>query len=193
MSKEIYLLNDLSHALGIIGLVELQERLEIADWIFGNIQDRPDPRGPSHGGLEPGKPPNDEDVFRSMPVQRPLSANAIAETETQKPEAQVMQFLALKRWYFTIGDTDCAPSVPHGHENSKTQKWPKINPYTGKVFTSIHAEDTSRRLSREEMKAIWRNADFVEHCRKHVKWYSERFPDYMFVNARRGYLAFPRW
>lgn len=191
MSKEIYLLSDLRYALGIIGLVELQERLEIANWLFGKMQDRPDPRGTSDGGLEPRKPPNDEDVFRSMPVLRPLSGNAISES--QKPEAEVTQFLALKCWYFTIGDPDCAPSVPHGHENSKTQKWPKFNPYTGKVFTSIHAEDTSRRLSREEMKALWRNADFVEHCREHVKWYAERFPEYRFVNARRGYLAFPSW
>lgn len=191
MSKEIYLLTDLSYALGIIGLVELQERLEVADWLFGNMQDRPDPRGPSDGGLEPDKPPCDEDVFRPMPVQRPPSA--IATADTQEPEAEVVQFLALKRWHFTIGDPDCAPSVPHGHENSKTQKWPKINPYTGKVFTSIHAEDTSRRLSREEMKVLWQNAGFVEHCREHVKWYATKFPEYRFVNARRGYLAFPRW
>ncbi len=191
MSKEIFLLSDLSYANGLIGLVELQERLEIADWLFGNTQDQPDPRGPVDQKIETDKPPSDEDVFRPIPVQQPFVASAKAET--RKPEAEAMQFLALKRWYFTIGDPDCAPSVPHGHENSKTQKWPKINPYTGKVFTSIHAEDTSRRLSREEMKALWRNSDFVEHCRDHVKWYAAQFPEYRFINARRGFLAFPRW
>lgn len=191
MSKELALLSDLSYANGLIGLVELQERLEIADWLFGGTQDHPDPRGPIDQVVEPGEPLDEEDVFSPI---RARARSAVGETgDARKPEAEVLQFLALKRWYFTIGDPDCAPSVPHGHENAKTQKWPKINPYTGKVFTSVHAEDTSRRLTREEMKALWRNSDFVDHCREHVKWYAARFSEYRFINARRGFLAFPRW
>jgi hypothetical protein len=191
MPKSILLLSDLSYATGLIGLVELEERLEIADWLFGNTKGQSDPRGPMERSVEANEPVPDQDVFQPIRADK---ANATSSTaEARSPEPEVMQFLALRRWHFTISDPDCAPSVPHGHENAKTQKWPKLNPYTGKVFTAIHSEDTTRRLSREEMKALWRNADFVEHCRNQVNWYSRRFPGYRFVNARRGTLAFPRW
>ena len=191
MSKSILLLSDLSYAVGLIGLVELEERLEIADWLFGKAPNQSDPRSPIDRAIEVDEAVPDENVFQAF--RRESTDTASSTAGNRIPEPEVTQFLALRRWYFTISDPDCAPSVPHGHENTKTQKWPKLNPYTGKVFTAIHSEDTTRRLSREEMKALWRNADFVEHCRNQVNWYARRFPGYRFLNARRGHLAFPRW
>lgn len=191
MYKSLLLLSDLSYAVGLIGLIELEERLEIANWLYGDTTNQSDPRGPLDCIIEFDEPILEKDVFRLMRAESAGTRQDLMKSSN--PEPEVMQFLVLKRWHFTIGDPDCAPSVPHGHENAKTQKWPKLNPYTGKVFTAIHTEDTTRRLSREEMKALWRNSDFVEHCRNQVNWYAARHSAYQFVKARRGYRAFPRW
>lgn len=195
MSRIIHLLNDLSYAAGLIGLIELQERNEIASWVFSrkspSLHARPDPRGELEQRLESDLRVEEGEVFQSISEDGQVlvtsSSNQLGD------ESAAMQFLVLKRWYFTLGDADCAPSVPHGHENSKTQKWPKLNPYTGKVFTAIHNEDTPRRLSRPEMQLLWQDDGFVDHCRQQVAWYADQFPHHKFANARRGILVFPRW
>ena len=195
MSRIIQLLNDLSYEAGIIGLVELEERNQIASWIFSRdqsrIRARTDPRGPLEREPEEQARIEEAEVFRPIDNNGSVLVSSVNDTADQEPA--VMQFLALKRWYFTIGDADCAPSIPHGHENAKTQRWPKLNPYTGKVFTATHQEDSSRRLSRFDMQMLWQNDSFVDHCREQVAWYAGRFPHYRFANARRGILAFPRW
>jgi hypothetical protein len=195
MSRIIHLLNDFSYAAGIIGLVELEERNQIASWLFSRdhsrILERPDPRGALGSEPEGQSEIKDGQVFQPLGTDGRVLASSVNDSAAQEPA--VLHFLALKRWCFTRGDADCAPSVPHGHENAKTQKWPKLNPYTGKVFTAIHQEDTSRRLSRLEMQMLWRDDGFVDHCREQVAWYADRFPHYRFANARRGILAFPRW
>lgn len=152
MNKSYILLSDLSYAVGLIGLIELEERLEIANWLYGDMTDPADPRGPLDCNIEFDEPILEEDVFRPMRSEFTSTRQDLAKSINPVPE--VLQFLVLKRWHFTIGDPDCAPSVPHGHENAKTQKWPKLNPYIGKVFTAMHSEDRTRRLSREEMKAL---------------------------------------
>ncbi|WP_247362269.1 hypothetical protein, partial [Ralstonia pseudosolanacearum] len=124
-------------------------------------------------------------------TSNPFTQNTYAEQDEDEP--RWMRFMVLKKWHFTIGDVDCVPSVPHGHENSKTQSWPKMNPYTGRVFTGMHKEDVSQRLDRNEMRLLWRNDDFVERCRRQVIWYAENHRSYPFSNARRGLLHFPRW
>ncbi len=195
MSRIIHLLNDLSYEAGIIGIVELHERNQIASWVFSHdhspVHESVDPRGAPEHGPEEGPQIEEREVFR--PLGKDGSGSVASDNERAAKEPRVLQFLALKRWYFTLGDADCAPSVPHGHECAKTQKWPKLNPYTGKVFTAIHQEDTSRRLSRQEMQILWRDDGFVDHCREQVAWYADRFPRYRFANARRGTLVFPRW
>ena len=195
MSRIIHLLNDLSYAAGIIGLIELRERNEIASWVFSRkgspLYARPDPRGALEQRLDADFRVEEEDIFQ--PVGDDGQVLAATSGSQAADERAAMQFLVLKRWYFTLGDADCAASVPHGHENSKTQKWPKLKPYTGEVFTAIHSEDAPRRLSRTEMQMLWRDDGFVDHCRQQVAWYADRFPHHTFVNARRGILAFPRW
>lgn len=195
MSRIIHLLNDLSYAAGIIGLVELEERNHIASWVFSRdhsrIHERADPRGALDRQFEEQAKIEEAEVFQPIGKDGSVLVSSVNDPAAQEPAA--MQFLVLKRWYFTLGDADCAPSIPHGHENAKTQKWPKLNPYTGKVFTATHQEDTSRRLSRLDMQVLWRDDGFVDHCREQVSWYADRFPHYRFTNARRGILAFPRW
>ena len=104
-----------------------------------------------------------------------------------------LSFLILNQWVFTLGDVDCYPSVPHGHLHKKTNSWPKLNPYVGRVFSGMHQELVRSRLKRHEMALLWNDQDFVRHCRDQVLWYSGFAPSYTFPNARRGKLRFPRW
>ncbi|MGL4668860.1 MAG: hypothetical protein ACRCWR_13140, partial [Saezia sp.] len=70
--------------------------------------------------------------------------------------------------------------------------WPKLNPYTGRVFLHMHYEDAASRLTKSEMRKVWNDKDFIEHCRKQILWYSSTLPDYKFPDARRGKLCFPK-
>ena len=108
-------------------------------------------------------------------------------------ENNLLEFLAFNKWMFTIGDPDCYPSVPHGHFRNKTRVWPKLNPYTGRVFSGNHQEDVNSRLSKNEMRFLWTDSNFVDHCRKQVHWYSNFAPAYGFPNARLGRDVFPKW
>lgn len=188
MSSSIILLSDLSYELGIIGLAELQERMEIARWLFPKGEFEPDPREPDvQQRQRPGEDKATDDFTPSL-----SDTQLQGETgESENPE--FIEFLALSHWHFTLGDVDCVPSVPHGHENAKTQAWPRLNPYTGRVFVKMHVEDVSHRLERSEMQKIWRDDKFIELCRKQVLWYSDKSPRYLFPNARRGKHHFPRW
>jgi hypothetical protein len=192
MPTSILLLSDLSYHLGIIGLAEMLERADIVRWLSEDDAAVRDPRGANDIESRHEQSVRDEDVFVPVPGMPP-SGEGTGERKQVKREPPIIHFLALKRWYFTIGDPDCVPAVPDGHENAKTQKWPKLNPYTGRVFSDIHVEDVSRRLTRADMKALWRNPKFVEHCRQQVAWYADRYPRYAFPHARRGILVFPRW
>lgn len=189
MQIPIRLLSDLSYSLGIIGLAEYQERSEVAQWLGDETDSISDPRGELAELTErPLREP-----CRENEVLLPVSGAAGADEPSSNSEPRWMKFLVLKKWHFTISDVDCVPSVPHGHEDAKTQSWPKMNPYTGRVFSRMHHEDISQRLDRAEMRLLWRNEKFVERCRDTVIWYAEAFPTYRFSGARRGHLHFPRW
>lgn len=187
MGSSLLLLSDLSYELGIIGLAELQERMGVAQWLSHGGVPKPDPRG------QAGKERSGQGEDKATEDSAPSRSDVRQAGSSGDEDSQWMKFVVLSRWHFTLGDVDCIPSVPHGHENAKTQAWPKLNPYTGRVFVDIHVEDASRRLDKTEMQLIWRDDDFVERCRRQVLWYSERFPRYSYPNARRGKLHFPRW
>lgn len=188
MHHYIVLLSDLSYELGLIGIAEYEERREIAHWL--SADGPPDPRRSRYEKQE--RPPESDEVRESEGLHPQGGFGSANSIEENSPD-RWSRFLALKQWMFTVGDRDCYPSVPHGHLHRKTNEWPKLNPYTGRVFSDVHVEDVARRLAKAEMKILWIDGDFVEHCRKQVLWYSDFSPDYEFPGARFGKLRFPRW
>jgi hypothetical protein len=189
MYQYIILLSDLSYELGLIGLVEYEERRAIADWLSS-----------SGNSSDPRIRKDEEDICAEekdteVPLSTPAagaSSGATSSSGDEDPDDWA-RLLAFNKWVFTPGDADCYPAVPHGHLYKKTNEWPKLNPYTGRVFSDMHVEDVSFRLTRSEMKLLWNDPDFVDHCRKQVLWYSEFAPRYSFPRARYGKLHFPRW
>lgn len=81
--------------------------------------------------------------------------------------------------------------MPHGHYQHQNVKWPKLNPYTGRVFSSKHQEDNSQRLSKKDMTIIWSDESFKSFCREMIVWYQEQFPYHEFPVRRP--LRFPIW
>jgi hypothetical protein len=191
MMAPIILLSDLSYSLGIIGIAEWYERAKIAEWLSDNNGSIKDPREPFKHFEERERPDDESQLVNAASATS--SVNSASQSPDGKDDDNWIKFVVLSKWHFTLGDVDCVPSVPHGHENAKTQAWPKLNPYTGKVFSAMHQEDISKRLDRTEMRLMWRNEQFVERCRRQVIWYAEKFPTYRFAHARRGILRFPRW
>lgn len=186
MSQYIKLLSDMSLMAGLIGYFEYTERHEIADWLEDSSGRISDPRVTSHENHEPLS----ED---SSDENRGDEGQSSATGEHKTGASPWLELLMMNQWMFTLGDADCYPSVPHGHYKSKTREWPKLDPYTGRVFFDVHKEDASKRLSKKDMIKIWNNSKFIKHCREQVLWYSDFSSSYGFPNARRGKLAFPRW
>lgn len=183
MHLNMLLLTDLSYQLGVIGLAEYRERLQIVDWLDPAGEDRPDPRGLPEDYRPPDAAPEGAD-------ERSGDASGLSNNEIPQDR---LTFTALGKWVFTLGDVDCYPSVPHGHLYRKTNAWPKLNPYTGNAFSGMHQQEYRLRLNRDEMRNLWSNDKFVEHCREQVLWYNEFEPRYGFPGARRGILRFPSW
>jgi len=188
MNSNIILLTDLSYEIGLIGVAEYVERMKIAEWL-SELGDRVrDPR--LNNGEEGQCCEREEPIEQQKTGDDARSRDSLEEVNDESP---YMQFLAINTWMFTVGDRDCYPSVPHGHFKRKTNEWPKLNPYVGRVFSAMHTEDVSARLTRAEMKALWSDEGFVDHCRHQVLWYSDFAPRYTFPSARRGRLVFPKW
>lgn len=189
MSNYITRLSDLSYKLGIIELAEYEERLAVAEWLLQPNGQGPDPRAPSEDPRAQEEPRESRNDIRDSGSSSRVDQIAGEAGE----EDGLPRFLALGTWVFTLGDPDCYPSVPHGHHLRKTTPWPKLNPYVGRVFVDVHREDVRRRLTRLEMKQLWKDDEFVAHCREQVVWYSDFAPRYAFPLARRGRMMFPRW
>lgn len=183
MYSHLVLLADLSYSLGLIGLHEYKERVKVAFWLPGDLED--DPRG---GGSD-----FDETDVDRRPERDGSGPSAVTGSEREDPSGPILSLTLLKNWVFTKNDVDCYPSVPHGHLASKTSGWPKLNPYNGRVFSGVHCEDPKARLSKSDMKNIWSDKKFIRHCREQIIWYSSFAPEYKFANARRGRLVFPKW
>ncbi|WP_216712728.1 hypothetical protein [Pseudoalteromonas sp. TB64] len=102
-----------------------------------------------------------------------------------------LEFLCLGIWVFTKADPDSYPSVPHGHFKNQNNKWPKLNPYTGRIFSAKHQEDKKQLLSKKQMRKIWSDEKFKSFCREMIIWYQEKFSYYEFPVRRP--LRMPRW
>ncbi len=190
MSIAILLLSDLSYSLGIIGIAEMRERSDVAEWLSDKNLILLDPRGDGKY-RDPETAARSKDHSQTDETRNQNRPGSDSAGSADEPGG--MKLLVLNKWHFTLGDVDCVPSVPHGHETSKTQSWPKLNPYTGRVFINVQVEDVSKRLDRNDMRTLWRDENFIERCRRQVLWYARVFPTYRFTNAKRGHLHFPRW
>lgn len=184
MYSNLVMLADISYHFRIIGLAEYEERLKVAAWIFGGLSRDPrDDFSPGHVV---------DDLIESEEGASFAEASVI-ESAGGGPEDPLMRLVVLGRWLFTKGDRDCYPSVPHGHLGSKTNEWPKLNPYSGRVFDQPHRENPNARLNKNEMKALWNDTRFIEHCRDQIVWYGSFSPSYAFPRARKGRFIFPKW
>lgn len=96
-------------------------------------------------------------------------------------------------WMFTKGDPDPYPSTPHGHWRSKDRKWPKLNPYTGRVYARNESEDVSRRLDRMQLHILWRDEAYKDFCRGHLVWFVETFPHRALPVPKDRLFSFPRY
>ncbi|MEY8689733.1 MAG: hypothetical protein AB9M53_07640 [Leptothrix sp. (in: b-proteobacteria)] len=190
MHHNIDLLSNISYQVGIIGITEYRERHEIAHWLSADGESHHDPRTGRNGELK--RPREVEERLENDGTRREGVLGS-ANTTDEDTSDRWLHFLALNKWIFTVGDRDCYPSVPHGHLQRKNNEWPKLNPYTGRVFVDVHDEDVPSRLTKSEMKALWRDDGFLEHCRRQVLWYSDFAQDYAFPNASLGRLRFPKW
>jgi hypothetical protein len=169
---------------GLIGIDEHIERCEVALWLDDRNGKRLDPRAAAaseehHEEKERGSADNAGDP--------PQKRGGDGPHESDSGEVEFL----FRGWIFTKSDPDPYPSTPHGHWRNPNAKWPKLNPYTGRVFKEKHQEDISARLSKKEMKELWNDSRFRDFCRSYILWYREAFPHHAFSVADP--LRFPRW
>ena len=177
---------DVSFDFGLIGIDEYHERIEVALWLYDNGEGtREDPRRPVTERQASDEDRGDLDHTLAKYAQ----GSGTASDSTEK--ISILELIALGVWYFTGSDPDSYPSVPHGHYQSANRKWPKLNPYTGRVFSSKHRENSSSRLTKKDMRDLWGDESFRDYCRKHIMRYMEAHTYYSF--PVRHPFRLPRW
>lgn len=177
----LQVLADLHHQFGLIDASEHRERFAIARWISSDEVEDQDPRDPIV------KVESSEDASTESVVKR----GSEARSPSRPDEPEWLEFLAFNKWVFTRSDPDPYPSTPHGHLHDSNRAWPKLNPYTGRVFKAKHQEEASLRLSKHQMRTLWGTQEFRDYCRSHVVWYMEAHSHHGF--GVRYPLRFPRW
>lgn len=178
-TRTLIVLAELSFELGLIDVTEYEDRYRVAIWVGEDdtsLEVHSDPREPPAPESEP-KESEDE--------------HAQVGGSGKVDEPDWIELLVLGKWLFTKSDPDAYPSTPHGHLHSATREWPKLNPYTGRVFKQKHQEDATLRLSKMEMQRLWRDHAFRDFCRSYILLYVEAHPHYEF--RVRNLLRFPRW
>ena len=157
MHHTLVTLAEIHYDFGLIGHDEYCERISVALWLAD-----------AHSGSELD-PRTDSDEETSEDKEYESEHNGkqgtvITRTDsgqpTQKDNDNWMELVCFGTWVFTKADPDSYPSVPHGHYKNQNIKWPKLIPYTGRVFSSKYQEDTSQRLSKKQMKEIWIDPSF---------------------------------
>jgi hypothetical protein len=178
--RTLFLLADLSIELGLIDISEHIERRKVALWLADDDPSLIDPRQPGPNKLreEHTDPSSNDELVRPTGSGRP-------------DDPGWLELLVLGKWMFTRSDPDPYPSTPHGHLHKPNRAWPKLNPYTGRVFKAKHQEDPTLRLTRREMRELWRIEAFRDFCRSYILWYIEAHPYHAF--AVKYPLRFPRW
>lgn len=177
-------LADLHHNFGLISFHEYEERCRIAEWLYGGFSQHADPR--DAGGEE--REPEDGNELPSG-----NATVTVQECDPDDPDSPGYLSFLFDGWVFTKADPDPYPSTPHGHWQHQNNKWPKLDPYNGRVFTEKHREDASKRLKKAQMKILWGDEKFKDFCRGHLIWYMEACPHHVFRVGRDRILRFPRW
>jgi hypothetical protein len=175
-------LAELHHRFGLISIDEYEERRRIAEWLYSG--QHVDPR--DAGGDERERKNGDESP----------SGDATVTMRQGDPndsyDPGYLSFL-FNGWVFTKADLDPYPSTPHGHWQNQNNKWPKLDPYNGRVFKAKHNEDASKRLNKSQMKILWNDEKFKDFCRGHLIWYMEKCPHHVFRVSRDRLLRLPSW
>ena len=183
--RDTYILfSELEFELGIINIVELEERSGVLRWLLETSGDLPDPRGGDTDHLED---------IEQKPDTEQTKAGGSEPSDEETPPLHFIPRGLKKKWIFTIGDTDFYPSIPHGHLNDPKRSWPKLNPYTGRAFKGSNDEDLSLRLSRTEMCDLWNDQKFRIHALKTIAWYHQAFPSHRFPVPLGEIFDLPRW
>ena len=182
-TKTLFVLAEFSLALGLIDISEYAERRNIARWLADDDVSSIDPRESNPGEVEEAAR-TDERVPLDRETVRLLGTGRVNDPDW-------LAFVVLNKWYFTRSDPDPYPSTLHGHLQSASRPWPKLNPYTGRAFKAKHQEEASLRLTKHEMRELWQTEAFRDFCRSHILWYSEAHPHYAFNVSHP--LRFPRW
>ena len=178
---------EIHYQLGMISHDEFRERFDVAMWLSDDAPMDSDPR---EGLIEDNN--SEEERHGDSGEDGSMVSKIKDGTGTSiSNDDNWLEFICLGIWVFTKSDPDPYPSIPHGHDKSQNNKWPKLNPYTGRVFKAKHQEDASRRLSKQQMKIIWQHEKFKSFCREMVVWYQEQYPYFEF-SVRRP-LRMPRW
>jgi len=177
MKDTLIILAELSFHFGFIDYNEFKERIEVALWLSDETESVSDPRN-----IE-----NEECSEKNDMESNELTSSLSKEIDNDN----WLEFLFCNTWVFTKSDPDSYPSTPHGHYKSQNNKWPKLNPYTGRAFKAKHQEDQSKRLNKKQMKKLWSDKIFRSFCREYIVWYMEEFPYHRF--SVRNPLLLPRW
>lgn len=178
-TRTLLVLAELSFELGLIDVTEYEERCRVARWLTEDDST-------SAMARDPREPPAPESE-QSSPDEEHAKVKGSGRVE----EPGWMELLVLGKWLFTKSDPDAYPATPHGHLHSATREWPKLNPYTGRVFKEKHQEDVTLRLGKREMQRLWRDHAFRDFCRSYILLYVEAHPYYAFRVTHP--LRFPRW
>ena len=178
MLKTLTRMAEISFQYGLIGIDEFQERLDVVNWIINDTK-AIDPRVPK---------PIENDISEKKSGLK-IELRSTVKQNSDSPDW--IEFLFDRKWYFTKSDPDSYPSTPHGHLNNPKNAWPKLNPYTGRVFKTKNQEDTSMRLSKPQMKKLWNDHKFRSFCRDYIMWYMEEYSHHTFSVLLP--LRFPRW
>lgn len=187
MKNTLITLAEIHYEYGLIGLNEFKERIDIAFWLFDNSDNNiSDPRvsNPEFEYREAERSPDTQEEYSAR-------KDGASTNHNKNQGNAIYEFICLKTWVFTKADPDSYPSIPHGHYQHQNNKWPKLNPYTGRVFRDKHLEDSSKRLSKRDLQRIWSDEDFKSFCREMIVWYREQFPYFEF--SVKYPLRFPRW
>ncbi|GAB3446064.1 hypothetical protein [Insolitispirillum peregrinum] len=177
----------LSFRVGLIGYEEYTERYNMAVWLTDESGTVSDPRIDAYGGEYTSKPPHEEAPDMEV-TDCSRSERASNGAPFNPPDLMYFRFNA---WHFTGSDPDPYPSVPHGHYESENNPYPKLNPYTGRVFSNKHQYNIDMKLGKKEMKKLWNDKNFRSFCLRQVIYYETSFPHYKF--PVRHPHRFPVW